>query len=639
MKKTIIIVSTVLTGWILSSALKPASPEKYIDFYTQKLILFKKELSELHHSILNTPLDNNYKELILAKINKHRLTLKELDFWLRYFEPVAYKKINGPLPVEWETEVFEKFEAPYKREGAGLTLATTYLRKEIIDPDSLATLIGNSVAATEVFLADSITVNLKKQHHFFLANRLHLLNLAAIYTTGFECPDESRIIPELLHMIESTFSMYSIYDLNHPTHKLNGQYLTMYREMISFVKNQSVNYEEFDHFSFVQQYVEPLYSLNRQMILDYQVISNNFNDYSLNKDAVSVFDKTLFRGQNGKGVYIGIDDETQLQELKMTGKLLFYDPILSRNNKRSCASCHNPATFFTDTVLTTSLQFDGVKYLPRNTPSLLNAIHNHLLMLDGKHFNLENQIKDVLTNPIEMASTESEIVEKVMSCNEYKSVFKKYLDATPQYDAVNIEHITSALILYYADFSYYTSEFDLAMKNNKPLNKEIQNGFNLFMSKAKCGTCHFLPQFNGNKPPYISSEFEVIGVPQDTGFSRLSNDKGRFNINPAKETESAFRTPTIRNLPFTKPYMHNGIFKTLEEVIDFYDAGGGAGKGMRVPNQTLPADSLRLTKAEKKDLLAFINSLNEDIPLQSPPVKLPASKNKALNNRVTGGQY
>lgn len=639
MKRTIVIISTVLTGCVLSAALKPASPEKYMDFYTQKLISFKKDLSELHNSILNTPLNDNYKELILAKINKNRISLKELDFWLRYFEPVAYKKINGPLPVEWETEVFEKFEAPYKREGAGLTLATTYLSEQEVNRDSLAILINSSASAIDVFLADSITVNLKKHHHFFLANRLHLLNLAAVYTTGFECPDESRIIPELLHMIESTFRMYAIYDLGHPTYKLSRQYVSLYQDMISFVKNQPANYESFDHFSFVQKYVEPLYRLNREMILDYQVISNNFNDYSINKYAVSVFDKTLFRGQNGKGVYIGIDDEIQLQELKAIGKLLFHDPILSQNNKRSCASCHNPATFFTDTVLTTGLQFDGIKYLPRNTPSLLNVIHNHLLMLDGKHFNLENQTKDVLTNPIEMASTESEVVEKVMSCNEYKSVFKKYLKATPQYNAVNIEHISSALILYYADFSYYTSAFDLAMTKNKPVSKEIQNGFNLFMSKAKCGTCHFLPQFNGNKPPYISSEFEVIGVPQDTGFNRLSNDKGRFTVNPAKEMESAFRTPTIRNLSFTKPYMHNGIFKTQEEVIDFYDAGGGAGKGMLVPNQTLPADSLRLTKAEKKDLLAFINSLDEDIPLQLPPVKLPTSKNKALNNRVTGGQY
>ena len=623
----------------MSTALKPAEPENYIGLYTQKLIYFKNEQTALLNFIISNPLTGDNKKRVLAEIEKNRLSLKEIDFWLRYFEPIAYKKINGPLPVEWETEVFEKFEAPYKREGAGLTLATTYLNEKETDKDSLAALIRTSILATDVFLADSITNNLKKHHHFFLANRLHLLNLAAIYTTGFECPDNARIIPELRHLLENSYRMYVIYNNDFPAYPLNQEYLSLYQQLIAYAKKQSDDFTGFDHFSFIQQYINPLYKLNQKMILEYQVISNNFNDYSINKQAISIFDKTLFKGQNDKGMYIGIDDETQLQELKAIGKLLFYDPILSQNNKRSCASCHNPATYFTDTVLTTSLQFDGKKFLPRNTPSLINVIHNHLMMLDGKHYNLENQTIDVMTNPIELATTEKEILKKVMSSNNYKTVFKKSLKATPQYKSVNIEHIASAIILYYAEFSFYKSPFDFSMIENKPISKEIQNGFNLFMSKAKCGTCHFVPHFNGNKPPYISSEFEVIGVPDDTTFSRLNNDPGRFNINPAKEMFTAFRTPTIRNAAFTKPYMHNGVFTTLEEVIDFYDAGGGAGKGLSVPNQTLPADSLQLTEKEKKELMAFINSLNEDIPLQLPPAKLPVSKNKALNDRITGGQY
>ena len=165
-----------------------------------------------------------------------------------------------------------------------------------------------------------------------------------------------------------------------------------------------------------------------------------------------------------------------------------------------------------------------------------------------------------------------------MSCDEYKTVFKKYLITTPQYESVNLEHIASALMLYYSDLSSYNSPFDHAMNKKQLISNDIINGFNLFMSKAQCATCHFVPQFNGTKPPYISSEFEVIGVPADTSFKTLSNDKGRFNINPANETKAAFRTGSIRNAAFTKPYMHNGVFKTLEEVIDFYDAGGGEEK-------------------------------------------------------------
>jgi cytochrome c peroxidase len=152
-------------------------------------------------------------------------------------------------------------------------------------------------------------------------------------------------------------------------------------------------------------------------------------------------------------------------------------------------------------------------------------------------------------------------------------------------------------------------------------------------------TCHFVPLFNGVKPPYIGSEFEVIGVPEDSGYHKLSPDKGRYNVNPAKETMNAFRTGTIRNAALTKPYMHNGIFQSLDKVIDLYDVGGGVGRKLVVDNQTLSTDSLHLTTEEKTSLIAFIHSLNENVIFETPPVSLPASSNKALNTRKIGGEY
>jgi cytochrome c peroxidase len=130
-----------------------------------------------------------------------------------------------------------------------------------------------------------------------------------------------------------------------------------------------------------------------------------------------------------------------------------------------------------------------------------------------------------------------------------------------------------------------------------------------------------------------------LGTPADTSFKDLSSDKGRYMINKAPETLHAFRTGSIRNAEYTKPYMHNGVFKSLEEVIDFYDVGGGQGKKMIVANQTLAGDSLHLTRSEKKELLAFIYSLNEDIIFEEPPASLPPSNDKALNNRKPGGVY
>jgi cytochrome c peroxidase len=159
------------------------------------------------------------------------------------------------------------------------------------------------------------------------------------------------------------------------------------------------------------------------------------------------------------------------------------------------------------------------------------------------------------------------------------------------------------------------------------------------MSRAKCATCHFVPNFNGVKPPFIGSEFEVLGTPEDTSFRELSVDSGRWLVNKAPETLHAFRTGSIRNAKYTKPYMHNGVFKTLEEVIDFYDVGGGQGKKMHVDNQTLSGDSLKLSASDKNDLLAFIYSLNENIIFEEPPTALPTSSDKALNKRKVGGEY
>jgi cytochrome c peroxidase len=260
-------------------------------------------------------------------------------------------------------------------------------------------------------------------------------------------------------------------------------------------------------------------------------------------------------------------------------------------------------------------------------------------MLDGKHINLQNQTKGVITSPKEMGAIEAEVLKKVLSCNEYKTAFTELLKQTPTEKEITIDHLVSAITFYYSKFSKYNSPFDDAMNLQENASESVQQGFNTFMGKAECATCHFAPQFNGVKPPYVGSEFEVIGVPKDIKYTGLSEDKGRYNINPATETLNAFRTGTIRNVAKTKPYMHNGVFNTMEQVIDFYNTGGGVGNGLKINNQTLSSDSLHLSANEKINLIAFINSLTEQIPFENAPKKLPKSNNKILNKRKIGGTY
>jgi cytochrome c peroxidase len=602
------------------------------DFQQQQLILLKKIQGSAFPDEIAIP-------GIKSAIEAARLQLKTIDIWLRYFEPVAYKKINGPLPVEWENEVFEKYEKPYKREGAGLSLAELYLDQKNCTKDSLIHLISLSVDAIKTFQADSITRQLDTFDHFFLCNRLHLLNLAALYTTGFECPDNKNIIPELRSMLAGVKTIYSAYNQSFPAAPLTKEYLELYDKAIDFADRQPADYEQFDHFSFIKNYVNPLFAINQQMIRQYGVLSNSFNDYTLNNNSTSIFDKSLYTPQNTKGIYSLVQDPETLREIKAVGKLLFYDPILSGNNSRSCASCHKPKEYFTDTSFATAMHFDQEQRLPRNTPTLIGVVYNHLLMLDGRHISLQNQGKDVIINPVEMGGNEKEAVNKVLSCKEYKTTFKKLAKLTPEEKEISIDHIVSAITYYYSDFSNYYSPFDEAMNSSQPLNDDAVKGFNLFMGKAQCATCHYVPQFNGVPPPYIGSEFEVIGVPEDKDYHKLSGDKGRYKVNEAFETMGAFRTGSIRNAAYTKPYMHNGVFNTLEEVVDFYDAGGGVGKKLEVNNQTLSADSLKLTVLEKKELISFIHSLNEKVVFQNPPEQLPVSSDKALNNRKVGGTY
>lgn len=640
MRKSYVVSVSLIVVSLFSIAFKAYRSADYSTIYYKNLALFKEKQQQLLQTIDAANLGKSTDiEEIKSGIASTRKAMKGMDFWMRYLEPTIYKKINGPLPVEWETEAFEKFEKPYKREGAGLTLAALYLEEKNLSKDSLRRLITLSLSATDTYAADSMTNELNSYHHFYLCNRLFLLNLAAIYTTGFECPDADAVIPELRTMISEVNKTYNSFNNSFPEAPLPPAYLALADSMQHFVDRQPSDNTHFDHFTFIRDYVNPLFIINQGLIKQYHVVSRSMIDYCLNKQAQSIFDKRLYNAQNPKGVYLRVDDTGALAQIEEIGRLLFYDPVLSGNNQRSCASCHKPTEYFTDTVVKTALHFNHTDILARNSPSLINSIYNQLLMLDGRHTSLVNQATGVINNPDEMNCAEAEVVKKVLSCSDYRRAFKQLLTLTPQEKEITLEHIVSAVTFYYSKFSSYYSAFDDAMNKAGSFDREAREGFNLFMGKAQCGTCHFVPQFNGVKPPFISSEFEVLGVPADTAYRKMSIDSGRYAANPAPETRNAFRTGSLRNIMHTSPYMHNGVFSTMEQVIDFYNKGGGAGHGFQIANQTLSSDLLKLTDREKKQLIAFMRSLDEQIIFERAPEKLPRSSVKALNNRKPGGEY
>ncbi|MEQ8560349.1 MAG: cytochrome C peroxidase, partial [Cytophagales bacterium] len=152
--------------------------------------------------------------------------------------------------------------------------------------------------------------------------------------------------------------------------------------------------------------------------------------------------------------------------------------------------------------------------------------------------------------------------------------------------------------------------------------------------------------FNGTVPPYYrESESEILGVPAENEPAnfKLDPDEGRYR-GIAKEKINfyrfSFKTPSVRNVSLTAPYMHNGVYNTLEEVMDFYNNGGGEGLGYEVPNQTLPFDNLGLSEKEQTDIIAFMNSLTDTSEMTSIPTQLPVFEGKPnLNKRKIGGLY
>jgi cytochrome c peroxidase len=142
---------------------------------------------------------------------------------------------------------------------------------------------------------------------------------------------------------------------------------------------------------------------------------------------------------------------------------------------------------------------------------------------------------------------------------------------------------------------------------------EEKLGFNLFMGKALCATCHFVPLTNGTVPPFFTeTEKEVIGVPETAKNKKIDDDLGFYWKFEEELHRGMFKTPTIRNADLTGPYMHNGVYNTLEEVMEFYNLGGGGGIGFDLPHQTLPFDELNLTDEEVNAIIAYVKTLSDD---------------------------
>ncbi len=282
------------------------------------------------------------------------------------------------------------------------------------------------------------------------------------------------------------------------------------------------------------------------------------------------------------------------------GRRVFHDPRLSPDGKRSCASCHVPERAYADGLVAPASRESGTT-LRRNTPSLLYSPLAALLTWDGRVRTADRQALMVIHTRAELGLTDPQLVRVIASDRVYAGAFRDAFG-----ESVNAQDIGLAIAAFEADALVPgTAPIDrFARGDETALSRDARAGLDLFAGKGRCARCHVPPVFGGSRPPdFTAPVFAVLGVPSGPSAHAVDSDPGR---------DGAFKVPTVRNVGKTAPYFHHGRYATLEEVLEFYDRGGGRGLGLDVPNQDPEIRPLRLSADEKRALLVFMREALTD---------------------------
>ena len=563
--------------------------EKVNNIFKSDILKVIDEVSKLENLIkLNTSTVQLQKQFLKA-----HSSYKQLETISEYYFPAVSKAINGPALAEFE-----------ENDGKTLPPEGFQVIEEFIfptyNPKSKAEFLKEmGILSANLKRLDKVSqTNEFTDSHVFDAMRLEVFRIITLGITGFDSPIAQKSIPEAASALESIEKYYKIYTDNSADESFQKVLKTIKKGKEYLKKN--TNFNAFDRAFFIREIANPLSIglYKTQVSLKIPFIKET---RGLKTTAQTLFDKNAF---DAEAFSAFPDYETTPEKIEL-GKLLFNDPVLSGDNSRSCASCHHSDKAFTD-GLEKSISLDGKSLVKRNTPTLTHIAFQRVFFYDSRVNYLEDQAVAVITNENEMHGS---LAKSVVALKKDASYVAKFEKAFPKKE-IDEFGIKNALASYIRSLSTYDSKFDGFMRGEKKFDLDEIAGFNLFTGKAKCATCHFIPLTNGTVPPsFMKSESEVLGVPDK--HKKLDADLGKFELTKAEIHRNSFKTPTIRNVELTAPYMHNGVFKTLEEVIDFYNDGGGNGLGFNLQNQTLPEDKLKLTELEKKQLIAFMKTLTD----------------------------
>lgn len=574
----------------------PAPEEKVLSYFSLQLDSLERALTDFE--VMTSQADS---EQLRQQFRTCRAYYKHIEFLVEYYYPATANRINGAALLKADASEPEEPQHPtgfQVLEEVVFDEITPRTRLDITrELSNLSFRVRQVKAFRESLETDAVAV--------FDALRLNLYRLVAKGISGFDSPVALNSLPEAKQTLEGMLEITRMYQA--------PEALVQKEEAAIAFLAAGNDFNAFDRATFISSYLNPM----MHELHAFQVragIPFTQQPRAVRSNAAGFFERDAFN----RYYFAPSGTDTAGSALIALGKKLFYDPVLSATGTRSCSSCHQPSKAFTD-GLAVNVSLFGDRQLLRNTPTLLNASLQPVQFADSRIAFLEDQIHDVVSNTHEMGGDFERIVRTLRgNRKEYASLFATAFSDGKE--PVTGAHVKKALAAYIRSLTSLNSRFDQYMRgNNQALTAQEVNGFNLFMGKAKCGTCHYTPLFSGAVPPlYDEVESEVLGVPAntDTLDAVLDADSGKYHLYRMPHQLRSFKTPGLRNIALTAPYMHNGVYRTLEEVVDFYDRGGGAGLGFELDNQTLPPDRLQLTTSEKKALVAFMHALTDTSVLQ-----------------------
>jgi cytochrome c peroxidase len=537
-----------------------------------------------------------------AKYAATRFRYKKVESLVEYYFQGLNRRINGPALPDVKTDDNQVWP-PH-----GFQVIEQFLYSPFSDDQRVA--ISNEIHLLQTdirFVKANISSQAILPRHVQELTQHEMIRIGVLGITGFDAPLSKLSLQESVYALSGIEDILQAYTLSEPNaNKLNDQQVKLFANASGFIRSNP-DFDSFDRMRFLNQYLSPL--------------SHSLREVPFKADAAdSVFTKpfggTLKDLLQGKGFnpdyYASYSQSATNPDKAELGRMLFSDKSLSANNTISCATCHQPDRYFTDGMAKAGNFVHGGT-LARNTPSLYYAALQSNQFYDLRSVSLEDQIHEVMNNKEEFNLNSSEVSQRLNANAVYAAIAEK---AFGKKEISGFE-VRNAVAAYIRSLMPFNSRFDAYMRGDTTaINASEIKGFNLFAGKAKCATCHFIPLFNGNIPPWFTkSESEIIGVPISVQWSNaiIDSDSGRYKMNRLPEFMFAFKTPTVRNAAESSPYMHNGVYKDLEQVVEFYHKGGGVGLGIDLPFQSLPFDSLSLDPSEKGALIAFMQTLTDQV--------------------------